>query len=76
MLGHEGENSLLSFLIDEGLAFGNNINLYNKIELSSWSDDEMSLFSFLNVSIKLTKKGEENIEKLISFIYSYLQMLK
>jgi len=41
LLGHEGENSLLSKLIKEGLAF----------ELSAGGSDMMNLFSVFSVSI-------------------------
>jgi insulysin len=36
----------------------------------------MKLFSFMSVSIKLTKKGEANIEKILSHVFSYINMLK
>jgi insulysin len=48
LFGHEGENSLLSFLIAEGLA----------LELSASHDHELNgAFSNLNVDVTLTKKG-------------------
>jgi len=36
----------------------------------------MKLFSFMTVSIKLTKKGEDNIEKILSYVFQYIKMLK
>ena len=42
LIGHEGKNSLLLKLIDEGLAF----------ELVAGSSQEMELFTFLNITIK------------------------
>lgn len=47
LLGHEGENSLLSLLIDENLAF----------ELSSGTNDSMRLYSEIYVDITLTPFG-------------------
>ena len=53
LLGHEGKNSLLSLLIDEGLA----------TSLEVCTENEMYLFSFLIISIKLTEKGKINFKK-------------
>jgi insulysin len=61
LFGHEGENSLLSYLISEGLA----------LELGSSFDHELSSFSTLNVDIALTKKGLENYEKVIESVFQY-----
>mmetsp|Transcript_21921 Transcript_21921/g.21111 ORF Transcript_21921/g.21111 Transcript_21921/m.21111 type:complete len:174 (+) Transcript_21921:489-1010(+) len=47
LFGHEGPNSLLSWLISEGLA----------LELMSSFDHELRAFSTFNIDITLTKKG-------------------
>jgi insulysin len=52
LFGHEGENSLLSYLKQEDLA----------MELMAGSDHEMSVFSSFSVTITLTKKGLANID--------------
>jgi secreted Zn-dependent insulinase-like peptidase len=36
----------------------------------------MKLFSYMTVSIKLTKKGEANIDKILSYVFTYLKMIK
>jgi insulysin len=51
LFGHEGENSLLSFLIAEGLA----------LELSASHDHNLNgAFTNFNIDITLTKKGLDN----------------
>ena len=50
LFGHEGENSLLSYLKAQGLA----------LELSSGYDHEIRSFSNFFIDITLTKKGLEN----------------
>jgi insulysin len=59
LFGHEGENSLLSYLISEGWA----------LELSSSFDHELWSFSTFSVDITLTKKGLENYEKVIEAVF-------
>lgn len=66
LIGHEGKNSLLSYLIDEDLA----------LELSAGFSTEMNLFSTIEVSIKLTKKGLDNYLEVCEILFKYLQMLK
>lgn len=66
ILGHEGKNSLLSYLIDEGLA----------LELSSGEGNELDLFSTLEVSIKLTKKGMENYREVCGIVFKFLKIIK
>jgi insulysin len=66
LFGHEGENSLLSYLISEGLA----------LELSSSFDHELWSFSTFNVDITLTKKGLENYEKVIESVFQYAQKIR
>lgn len=47
LFGHEGENSLLSYLKKEGLA----------MELCAGDDHELDVFSDFYIDITLTKKG-------------------
>jgi insulysin len=49
LLGHEGQNSILSYLKAEGLA----------ISLSAGGDNDLWAFSSMTVSVTLTKKGLE-----------------
>ena len=66
LFGHEGENSLLSYLISEGLA----------LELGSSFDHELWSFSTFSVDITLTKKGLENYDKVIESIFQYAQKIR
>jgi insulysin len=66
LIGHEGPNSLLSLLIDEGLA----------LELSSSQTEQMRTFSYFNLTIKLTKKGLENRNTVIKHVFAYLKMIQ
>lgn len=52
LFGHEGKNSLLSYLISEGLA----------VELSASSDHELWTFSTFSIDIALTESGLQNYE--------------
>lgn len=61
LFGHEGENSLLSYLAQEGYALG----------LSAGDDHEMGCFSDFYISIDLTKKGLENYEKVAHAAFKY-----
>lgn len=61
LFGHEGENSLLSYLISEGLALG----------LEAGGDHELSSFSNFMVNITLTKKGLKNYEQVIEAVFQY-----
>ncbi|KAM3142497.1 hypothetical protein pb186bvf_005399 [Paramecium bursaria] len=66
LLGHEGENSLLSHLIKQNLAS----------ELTCGSSESMKLFSILSVRIKLTKKGLANHDQVLKLVFEYVEMLK
>lgn len=59
LFGHEGENSLLSYLKSEGLAS----------ELSAGGDHELWSFSNFYVDISLTKKGLQNYEKVVEAVF-------
>ena len=66
LVGHEGPNSLLSYLIDEGLA----------LNLSSGYNTELKLFTKFTINIQLTKKGLEEYAKVSQIVFQYLKMLK
>jgi insulysin len=67
LFGHEGENSLLSFLIAEGLA----------LELSASHDHKLNgAFSNFNVDISLTKKGLQQYERVIEAVFEYARIVR
>ena len=65
LFGHEGENSILSYLISEGLA----------LELSAGPDHELWSYSTFEINVTLTKKGLENYEKVIEAIFQYAKRI-
>ncbi|CAD8060302.1 unnamed protein product [Paramecium sonneborni] len=66
LIGHEGENSLLSLLIKEDLAQ----------ELSAGPSNTMKQFSEMQIRIKLTKKGLQQYLKVIQYVQEYIELLK
>lgn len=66
LFGHEGENSLLSLLLQQGLA----------LELVSSMSDVMDLFSLFQITIKLTEKGFEKYVDVCNYAFCYLKMLQ
>jgi insulysin len=62
LLNHEGPGSLLSVLVDEGLA----------LNTSTASEDDMNLFTSLFINITLTSKGVDEFER----VFAYLKMVK
>jgi len=66
VLGHEGKNSILSYLIHEGLA----------TELLSGYHHRCKAFSYVECSITLTKKGLKNYKKVIEIVYTLINFLK
>ena len=66
LIGHEGENSLLSYLKQEDYA----------MELSAGGDHELDCFSDFTINITLTKKGLANVDKVIDAAFTYIQRLK
>jgi len=66
VIGHEGENSLLSYLKAEDLA----------LELGSSPDHSMDGMTTFEIEITLTKKGLENYENVIEATYQYLNELR
>ena len=66
LIGHEGENSLLSYLKAEDYA----------MELSAGGDDELDCMSDFSITVTLTKKGLANTDKVINAVFKYIQRLK
>ena len=66
LIGHEGKNSLLSYLIDEGLA----------LELNSYHYTHMDLFTEFHVGVKLTKRGLAEYERVARIVFQYIKVLK
>ena len=66
LIGHEGENSLLSFLKSENLALG------VATDIDNWADC-ITLFS---IQVKLTKNALENTDKVVEATYQYLQKIR
>lgn len=67
LFGHEGENSLLSYLISEGLA----------LELSSAHDHSLKgAFSNLTVDISLTKKGIAEYERVVQAVFHFARIVR
>lgn len=61
LFGHEGENSLLSWLMREGLALG----------LSAYGDHELNCISTFSIDITLTKKGLKEYERVVAAVFRY-----
>lgn len=66
LFGHEGENSILSWLKNEGLA----------LSLSAGPDHDLWGFSEFRIVIKLTKKGLEHYETVIEAVYQYAKNIQ
>jgi len=66
LLGHEGPSSLLSSLKQRGWASS----------VAVATEEELSDFEILSVVVGLTKKGLENVEKVVEAVYSYIGMLR
>ena len=62
LIGHEGENSLLSYLKAEDYA----------MSLSASGDHELDCISDFSVVITLTKKGLANTDKVINAVFKYI----
>lgn len=65
LFGHEGKNSILSYLKAEGYA----------MSLSAGEDHEMGVFSDFVVTIGLTKKGLDEYQKVAQAVFKYAQIL-
>jgi len=66
LVGHEGKNSLLSYLKKEDLA----------LELEAGVNNVSRNNSVFEVSIKLTNKGLKEYKNIIKHFFSYINMLK
>lgn len=66
LIGHEGAGSILAKLKQEQWAMG----------LTAGSGINGSNFKDFNISISLTKLGEERIDDIISVVFSYIGLLK
>ena len=66
LFGHEGENSLMSYLKKEGLAS----SLGSTAGHDLWSSSNMS------IEVTLTDKGLENYEKVITSVFEFANYLK
>jgi insulysin len=64
LFGHEGPNSLLSYLKKEGLA----------LELGAGPDHELWGLSQLDLQITLTKKGLKQWERVLEIVFKYAQI--
>jgi len=62
LIGHEGENSLLSYLKKEDYA----------MDLSAGGSSELDCMSDFSVTVTLTKKGLANYEKVIDAVFKYI----
>lgn len=61
LFGHEGENSLFSYLKEQGLA----------LKLSSSGSHEIDTFSRFDLTITLSEKGLKEYEKVIEAVFLY-----
>lgn len=66
LLGHEGRNSLLSYLVQQDLA----------LELECGADHELWSYSLLNLNVLLTKKGLAHYEDVAEAVFKYLHKLR
>ncbi len=66
MLGHEGENSLLSLLKRENLATG----------LSAGGGGSNRSYSSFNLNIQLTERGQQNYRQVITYVFQAIELLR
>jgi insulysin len=66
VLGYEGKGSLLSKLKEEGLALG----------LSAGGGDSHPNISSFDINISLTEKGEAEYQRVMEFVFAYIEMLR
>jgi insulysin len=66
VLGHEGENSLLSALIKKNLATSIEINY----------DNFLHAFTYIDILIDLTDNGFNNYEEVIEIVWARINQLK
>jgi insulysin len=66
LLGHEGPNSLLSYLKKKGWANG----------VSASTEADLSDFYTFEVAIQLTNKGLQAVDGVVEAVFSYIRMLR
>ena len=66
VLGHEGKNSLLSFLINEELATGIIAGYYHRLHA----------FSFIQLTITLTDKGINEYERVVEIVFAMIKVIQ
>jgi insulysin len=66
LLGHEGPTSLLSYLKKQGWANG----------IGASTDADLSDFYTLQMSVQLTPKGLEYVDRVVESIFSCIRMLR
>ncbi len=66
LLGHEGPNSLLSYLKKRGWANG----------VSASTDADLADFYTFEVAVQLTNNGLDAVDDVIEAIFSYVQMMR
>ena len=66
LIGHEGPNSLLSYLKGKGWANG----------VSASTDADLADFYTFEIAVQLTNKGLEAVDDVTEVIFSYIQMLR
>ena len=66
LLGHEGKGSILSLLKQQHLA----------VALTAGSGINGSNFKDFNISISLTEQGEQEVDRILDIVFSYVQLLK
>lgn len=62
LIGHEGENSLLSYLKAQDYA----------MDVSTYGDHLNDCVTNFNTTITLTKKGLANYEKVLDAVFKYI----
>lgn len=65
LFGHEGKNSILSYLKHYNLAD----------ELTAGNDDDFTTYSYFYIEIKLTEKGLACYESVLEIVYAYVNYL-
>ena len=66
LFGHEGPNSLLSYLKKEGLA----------LELGAGPDHELWGLSTFDVNVTLTKKGLKEYSRVVEAVFKFAQIVR
>jgi len=66
LFGHEGENSILSYLKSQGLAVG----------ISAGATHELWGFSIFDVTITLTAKGLNEYQKVVQAVFQHAKRLR